>query len=149
MPLDLGSNCSKLGNHIACGTLIGTAIGNPLIMGVFIVVIIAVILHIYDSECVCFKMLFYLGLGIISVLIIHDYILDEIAKEKYSIQTGESLIQDMSSITELEGSHIKPRDVEQIKGGEFIGQINPKECEVCKHGGESSMSDIIGGLEHL
>lgn len=107
MPIDIDANFKRASNRIANKSVVGTCMGNPIFTACIIVAVVCLILFAYDSEAVCFQIVFYLSVFTISLMMLHHVVVREQMRERYENSNQLEMIRPAPTIGA--GYGISPR----------------------------------------
>lgn len=114
MPIDILANLKSTTNSVANRSVIGTILGNPIAIGVMIVLSLFVILYYFNNISLTFKFMFYTFIVIVGILIAHDVILKEQLSELWGTDKEDQMVKDVQNIKV--DNPVQPRtDIDQIR----------------------------------
>lgn len=98
MPIDIVANFKSTSNTLANKSLVGTILGNPIAVGVMVVLSLFFILYYFNGVSLTFKFMFYSSVAIIGILLAHDIILKEQLSEFLEVDKDDQIVKDVQNI---------------------------------------------------
>lgn len=124
MPLNISNSFNNISSSIANHSMVGTILGNPLVVAFMIVFTILLILYVWDVEnemVYSFKFIFYMLFTVISIMVAHDVIL----KSQFNSVSDQSnhahMVEQINDVAAYDA--IEPRSNAQEIRNNFVNQM--------------------------